>query len=1271
MTTPLSHQELRLVHDQSPIAVLAIDAGGIVRYANAAALTHTGLTSDQLLGHSLFTFYSDSQSEGRNKTKLLQQEEFIDQEFSVNAQPGKAQWVLMSSKVHRDEQDNGETYLFIRDISALKDRERLLSYLNKAAEELAKARDTQSALNRIAQFIVPKFANWFSIDLLNEGRLELLILRHQDPAKIQWAHEYRKKYPTDLNSDTGMAMVLKSGEPSFIPYLTEEMISAAIVDPIQRKAIQEIGLQSVITVAMSGSDKIIGVVSFVSSEPERHFDETDLDFAKNFASLIGLALENARLNEEAAIEIIRRKEGEEQFRFLMDAIPHKVWTSGPDGQATYYNQGWYDYTGIHGFEELREKIWDTIHPDERVEAAKEWAKSMQAGKPAQTEQRLRRHDGIYRWHLSRFTPHKDKAGRSVLWVGTSTDIHEHKITGIELTAVNQELSAINEELGAVNKRQAATNEELEQTEHSLQQMVSKLAVSDSHFRFLVQGAPVAIGVLNGELFIIESANEMIRKLWGKTEAIIGQPLALAMPELQGQPFLKILDEVYSTGKAYYGYETRALLEHEGQLQESYFNFIYQPLQELGSTHSIMVVAIDVTVQVNAKKELEAAYEQVRLSKQAAQLGTFDLDLLLGTMEWDERCRTLFGISHKDAVTYEKDFVPGLHPDDRERVLKVIEKVMIKSISKGDYDIEYRTVGVDDGLVRWIRAKGQVYFDEQETPVRFIGSVLDITDQKLDEIRLKESAEKQFRLASIVNTSDDTIISQTLDGILTSWNTAAEKMFGYTQEEALGQHISLIIPPERLKEEEFIISQIRQGKKVNHFDTIRVAKHGHEIFISLSVSPITNTEGTITGASKIARDISIQKENEVKLQRYTRNVEILNTIGKLVSESLDIEAILQTVTDTTTQLTGAGFGAFFYNKLDEKGESLMLYTLSGAPREAFEKFGMPRNTAVFGSTFRGEEIVRVDDITKDPRYGHNRPHHGMPKGHLPVVSYLAVPVISKTGAVIGGLFYGHPEPGRFTQEHENLVAGIASQASVALDNAKLYEEIKRLNLKKDEFIGMASHELKTPITSLTGYLQIIFRRLPEGDINKPFLEKALHQISKLSDLISDLLDVSKIESGQLPLTYNSFDLVEMVREVIEQFQYPAKSHHISFTCDTDALMISADQHRIEQVVINLLSNAVKYSPEADLVKVSVFEKNQQAILTVQDFGMGISQDQQERIFSRFYRVADLAAHISGLGIGLYICKEIISRHGGNLKVESEPGQGSVFSFELPTGIPLTS
>ncbi|TDY20466.1 GAF sensor hybrid histidine kinase [Paraburkholderia sp. BL6665CI2N2] len=192
---------------------------------------------------------------------------------------------------------------------------------------------------------------------------------------------------------------------------------------------------------------------------------------------------------------------------------------------------------------------------------------------------------------------------------------------------------------------------------------------------------------------------------------------------------------------------------------------------------------------------------------------------------------------------------------------------------------------------------------------------------------------------------------------------------------------------------------------------------------------------VSGNLQLAR---LRRETEMKLREESRTLEILNRVGSTVAAELDLSRAVQIVTDAATELTGAAFGSFFYNVLDQKGGSYMLYTLSGVPKEAFEQFPMPRNTAVFAPTFQGEGIVRVDDITLDPRYGHNAPHRGMPEGHLKVRSYLAAPVQSRSGTVVGGLFFGHPEPGVFTERAERIVAGIAAQAAIAIDNARLYQ-----------------------------------------------------------------------------------------------------------------------------------------------------------------------------------------------------------------------------------------
>ena len=174
-----------------------------------------------------------------------------------------------------------------------------------------------------------------------------------------------------------------------------------------------------------------------------------------------------------------------------------------------------------------------------------------------------------------------------------------------------------------------------------------------------------------------------------------------------------------------------------------------------------------------------------------------------------------------------------------------------------------------------------------------------------------------------------------------------------------------------------------------------------------------------------------------LRDEARLLETLNRVGQAVAAELDLERVVQVVTDAGTELSGAAFGSFFYNRLDENGEAYWLYTISGAPREDFAKFPMPRNTAVFAPTFRGEGVVRCDDILNDPRYGRNEPYNGMPPGHLPVRSYLAVPVVSRSGEVLGGLFFGHPQPGIFSERSERLVCGIASQAAIAIDNARLF------------------------------------------------------------------------------------------------------------------------------------------------------------------------------------------------------------------------------------------
>ena len=508
------------------------------------------------------------------------------------------------------------------------------------------------------------------------------------------------------------------------------------------------------------------------------------------------------------------------------------------------------------------------------------------------------------------------------------------------------------------------------------------------------------------------------------------------------------------------------------------------------------------------------------------------------------------------------------------------------------------------------------------------------------------------LGAIIESSQDAIISKDLNSIITSWNKAAERMFGYTEQEMIGQPIHILIPDDRKGEEDEIIANLRAGRKVEHFETVRRRKNGKEIKVSLMISPVRSADGSITGASKIARDITTQRLNEERLT-------VINELGKAISSHLDVDQILQLVTDATTKLSTAAFGAFFYNKVDEKGETYMLYSLSGASREAFDKFGMPRNTKIFAPTFSGAGILRSDNIQLDPRYGLNAPHRGMPEGHLPVVSYLAVPVISQSGSVIGGLFFGHPSEARFTEEHETLVAAIAPQAAIALDNAKLYQEIQSLNTKKDQFISFASHELKTPLTTLNGYLQMaVARDLPGKDIY-PKLQK---QVTRLQDIVAELLDVSRIQAGQLRIEFNKVDLGELVQDAIDTTIDTGRI--ITIELPVEKVEFDADRQKLNHVLSNLLTNAVKYSEPGTPILVGGRVFGDDVQISVTDQGIGIPSDEQGVIFDQYFRTDIGRAKATGMGLGLFISRQIVLAHYGRIWVESEAGKGSTFWISIP-------
>lgn len=327
----------------------------------------------------------------------------------------------------------------------------------------------------------------------------------------------------------------------------------------------------------------------------------------------------------------------------------------------------------------------------------------------------------------------------------------------------------------------------------------------------------------------------------------------------------------------------------------------------------------------------------------------------------------------------------------------------------------------------------------------VGTILTFTNVTAFRASIDQAIYEREYTKAILNTVIDPLIVLDADLRIQTANRAFYATFGISRDEAQGRSINNLGNDEWKTSPAWAsIERLLSGQ--TEFQTLEIncvlPGSGYRT-IAIEARPLARE-----GAPMILlafRDITTRKcaeaEREALIERERmahQEAEALNEVARALGSELDVQKLVQTVTDIATKLTGAEFGAFFYNVLDEQGQSYMLYTLSGASRESFEKFGMmPRNTPVFNTTFSGIGARRSDDIRKDPDYGTMPPHYGMPQGHLPVSSYLAVPVKSRSGEVIGGLFFGHPEPGIFTESSERLATGIASHAAIAVDNARLY------------------------------------------------------------------------------------------------------------------------------------------------------------------------------------------------------------------------------------------
>ena len=409
------------------------------------------------------------------------------------------------------------------------------------------------------------------------------------------------------------------------------------------------------------------------------------------------------------------------------------------------------------------------------------------------------------------------------------------------------------------------------------------------------------------------------------------------------------------------------------------------------------------------------------------------------------------------------FVRGIHPDDVAPTMAALN-ASIENL--GSYEAEYRLRG-KPGEERVVVARGDVQVGPDGRK-RMSGAVIDITGEKAAEAALREN---RAYLRELLNSTGEGFYAVDREGVTTLVNRAFLELLGFGAEgDAVGRKLHDVIHHTHADGTHYpkelcpIYRAASRGERAHVEGEYFYRLDGTRFQVEYWAHPVWR-DGQLTGAICTFVDITERLDAQERLNAQRRELEeqtaalqILNRAAAAVAGDLNLERLVQTITDAAVELTGAQFGAFFYNVVSPTGEGYTLYTLSGVPREAFSKFPMPRNTKVFAPTFAGEDIVRSDDILQDPRYGHNDPHFGMPNGHLPVRSYLAVPVRSSSGGVLGGLFFGHSAPGIFDARTEELIVGLASQAAVAMDNANLFKAAQHeLSQRREAEAGAAGAE----------------------------------------------------------------------------------------------------------------------------------------------------------------------------------------------------------------------
>lgn len=499
---------------------------------------------------------------------------------------------------------------------------------------------------------------------------------------------------------------------------------------------------------------------------------------------------------------------------------------------------------------------------------------------------------------------------------------------------------------------------------------------------------------------------------------------------------------------------------------------------------------------------------------------------------------------------------------------------------------------------------------------------DVTERKQAEV-------ERAKLAAIVESTDDAIISKTPDGIIVSWNKGAERIYGYTAREIVGSHISILVLPEERDELDAMLDRLRAGQSVEHLERVRVRKDGALIDVSLTISPIKDDSGRIIGVSTIARDVTDLKQAEEKAAESTERFRFLAAATPQKIFTARANGEIDYLNPQWAEFTGVSFHRL--------------------------------------KTIGWTHFLHQDDMEQSVRQWRHSIDTGEPLQ------------LQHRFRRADGVYRWHLTHARLMGDASGRIArwiatstDVDDQKRAEEDLARLYAEAERLSRAKDEFLAVISHELRTPMTSILGWSSLLQKNECEPETLALGLKMIVNSARMQEQLVGDMLDVSRVMLGKLRLNPEPFDLAAVVSAAVHALEPSAVAKHIKVAMNVERLgkPVTGDPSRLQQVIWNLLSNAIKFTPEGGNVSVALEHRGTFAEIVISDTGEGIDEASLPHIFDGFWQ-ASRGQH-GGLGLGLAIVNRLVELHGGKVSATSTgPGKGSTFSVLLPLQPPANA